>query len=88
MEREAVRPATMEWQPEQAKELNRILDGTAPYEDLKYRDLVERNRPALETMIRATAITNCNWGIDYQLGPDAPVDYVRKALELGRLNVL
>jgi hypothetical protein len=39
-------------------------------------------------MIRATALPSCEWGVEYQLGPDAPVDYVRKALALGRLNVL
>jgi hypothetical protein len=74
--------------PEQAKELNLILEGTAPYSDLKYRELVEKNRPALETMIRGTALAYCDWGIDYELGHEAPVGYVRKALELGRLNVL
>jgi hypothetical protein len=74
--------------PEQAKELNLILEGTAPYSDLKYRDLVEKNRPALESMIRGAALPYCDWGIDYELGLDTPVDYVRKALELGRLNVL
>jgi len=74
--------------PEQAKELNLIVAGTAPYSDLKYRDLVEKNRPALETMIRGTALPYCDWGIDYELGHDAPVGYVRKALELGRLNIL
>jgi len=73
---------------QQAKELNLILDGTAPYEDLKYKDLVEKNRPALETMARAAALPNCDWGVDYELGAEAPVDYVRKALALGRLNVL
>jgi hypothetical protein len=73
---------------EQAKELKLILDGTAPYSDLKYKDLVKKNQPALETMFRGTALPKCDWGIDYQLGPDAPADYVRKALELGRLNVL
>ncbi len=73
---------------EQAKELNLILEGTAPYSDLKYRDLVEKNRPALESMIRGTSIPVCDWGIDYGLGHDTPVDYVRRALELGRLNVL
>jgi hypothetical protein len=73
---------------EQAKELNLILEGTAPYADLKYRELVEKNRPALETMIRGTSISACDWGIDYGLGQDTPVDYVRRALELGRLNVL
>src|SRR5881628_3190070 len=73
---------------QQVKELRGILDGPIPYDDSKYKDLVERNKAALETMIRATAIPSCEWGVDYQLGPDAPVDYVRKALALGRLNVL
>jgi hypothetical protein len=73
---------------EQAKELNLIIEGTAPYRDLKYRDLVEQNRPALETMVRGTALVNCDWGLDYDLGPNTPVDFVRKALTLGRLNVL
>jgi hypothetical protein len=72
----------------QAKELNLILDGTAPYDDSKYKDLVEKNRPALETMIRGTALPACDWGNDYQLGPETPMEYTRKALELGRLNVL
>lgn len=73
---------------QQAKELNAILDGTAPYQDLRYYELVEKNRAAVETMARGTAIPNCDWGVDYALGPDAPVEYVRKALMLGRLNVL
>jgi len=73
---------------QEAKELNLILDGTAPYSDLKYKDLIEKNKLALETMARGTSILNCDWGVDYQLGPDAPVDYIRKSLALGRLNVL
>lgn len=73
---------------QQAKELNLILDGTAPYSDLKYYELAEKNRAAVETMARGTTIPNCDWGVDYALGSDAPVEYVRKALTLGRLNVL
>lgn len=73
---------------QQAIELYAILDGTAPYQDLKYYELVEKNRAAVETMARGTVIPNCDWGVDYALGPDAPVEYVRKALALGRLNVL
>lgn len=74
---------------QQAEELNTILDGTAPYDDLKYKDLVEKNRAALETMARATALPNCDWGLDYKLGDEGvPADYVREALALGRLNVL
>jgi len=72
----------------QAKELNAILDGTAPYDDSKYKDLVGKNTLALEIMARATSLPNCDWGLDYGLGHDVPVEYVRKALVLGRLNVL
>lgn len=73
---------------QQAKDLVAVVDGTAPYDDAKYADLVQKNRAALETMNRGTMIPNCDWGVDYALGSDAPVDYVRKALILGRLNVL
>ena len=73
---------------QQAKELNAIFDGTVPYDDAKYKELVEKNKPALETIARAAAIKKCDWGLDFELGPDTPVDYVRKALPLGRLNVL
>ncbi|TAM81475.1 MAG: hypothetical protein EPN47_12015 [Acidobacteria bacterium] len=72
----------------QVEKLNLILEGTAPFVESTYKDLIERNRKALRTMARGTKLPYCDWGIDYQLGPDAPVDYVRKALELGRLNVL
>ena len=72
---------------QQAKEAHAILDGTAPYDDSKYKDLVEKNRPALETMTRGTTLPYCDWGVDLQLGDQAPVDYARKAAMLGRLNV-
>jgi hypothetical protein len=73
---------------DEAKEMNGILDGPVPYVDSKYKELIEKNRPALDTMARGTALANCDWGVDYQLGDDAPVDYIRKALALARLNVL
>lgn len=73
---------------EQAKELQAILEGTAPYDELKHRDLVERNRLAVETLQRGAALSNCDWGLEYQLASEAPIEHVRKALALGRLNVL
>jgi hypothetical protein len=73
---------------EQTKELNQTLDGVTPYDDLKYRDLLAQNQRALDTMVRANSLPSCEWGLDYQLGSEAPVDYVRKGLALGRLNVL
>lgn len=71
-----------------AKQLNAILDGTAPYDDAKYKDLLEKNKLALEIMARGTSLPNCDWGLDYGLGDDIPVEYNRKALVLGRLNAL
>ena len=77
---------------QQAKELNAILDGSAPYDDSEYRDLLQKNRSALELMARGTSIPNCDWGLDwgpdYEFGPDLPMEYVRMAMVLGRLNVL
>jgi hypothetical protein len=73
---------------QQAQELNAILDGTAPFDDLRYKDLLDKNALALEIMARATALRSCEWGLDYGLGQDVPVNYARKALVLGRLNVL
>jgi hypothetical protein len=73
---------------EQAKEMNAVLDGASPYDDSKYKDLIEKNRFALETMERGTKIPICDWGLDYALGPETPVGYVWKARALGSLNVL
>jgi hypothetical protein len=41
---------------QQARDLTAILDGAAPYDDSKYTDLVAKNRAALETMMRSTAL--------------------------------
>jgi hypothetical protein len=75
-----------------ATQLNAILDGTAPYDDSQYKDLLEKNRSALEIMAHGARRPFCDWGLGYgylkEMGPDTPVDYVRKALALGRLNVL
>src|SRR5258708_12422517 len=72
----------------QAKEVNTMLAGTPPYDDLKYKGLVEKNRPALETMARAPVLRNFDWGLDYKLGEDLPLASPRKAIPLRRLTVL
>ncbi|HEY3442382.1 MAG TPA: hypothetical protein VGK29_16615 [Paludibaculum sp.] len=71
-----------------AKELQAILEGNAPYDNSKHRDLVERNRLAVETLRRGTELQNCDWGLEYNLASEAPIEHVRKALALGRINVL
>lgn len=73
---------------QEAKELNSVLENMGTYDDSKYKDLLQKNTLALEVMARGTLLSNCDWGLDYGLGEDVPVDYARKALVLGRLNVL
>lgn len=57
-------------------------------DDPSVKELFKKNQAALNTMYRGTMLPNCDWGIDYQLGAEAPVEYVRKALVLGNLNAL
>lgn len=71
-----------------ARELQATLEGNAPFDDAKHRDLVERNRLAVETLRRGTELSICDWGLEYHLASEAPIEYVRKALALGRINVL
>ena len=59
---------------QQVKELGGIFDGTTPYDDLKFKDLVEKNRRALETMARGTALPHCDWGLEYEMGLEFPRD--------------
>lgn len=57
-------------------------------DDPSVKELFEKNQAALETMQRGTTLPDCDWGIDYELGANAPVEYVRKAVILGKLNAL
>lgn len=72
----------------QAKNMNAILDGTAPYDDSIYGSLVQKNELALKLMVSGTTVPTCDWGLDYSLGENVPVEYARKGLVLGRLNVM
>ncbi len=71
-----------------AKELNTALETMGPFDMPKYKDLVQKNTLALQVMARGTSLPTCDWGLDYGLGDNVPVDYARKALVLGRLNIL
>ena len=73
---------------QEAKELDSVLNNMAPFDDSKYKDLIQKNTLALQVMARGTTLPHCDWGLDYGLGDNTPVDYARQALVLGRLNVL
>src|SRR2546423_6354583 len=66
---------------EEARKLNGILEGVAPYDDSKYSGLVEKNATALQLLRLGATHSDCNWGLDYQLGANAPVEYARNALQ-------
>ena len=72
----------------EARKLNHILEGSAPYDDSQYSALVEKNGDALRLLQLGASHPECDWGLDYQLGEQTPVEYARNALQLGRLNVL
>lgn len=69
--------------------LAKTVAGDAPWDESKFGSLVDDNTEALETMQRASKLPDCDWGLEYNLGPQTPIAFVRNsALAMGRLNVL
>jgi hypothetical protein len=73
---------------EDASRMDAIVNGKAPWEEQKFGPLVEQNKDAIETMIRGTQLPYCDWGIEYDRGPEAPIAHLPKARALARLNRL
>jgi len=73
---------------EGAARMDAIVNGKTPWDEQKFGALVEQNKDAIETMIRGTQMPYCDWGIEYDLGPDAPLAHLPKARALARLNRL
>jgi hypothetical protein len=73
---------------EDAARMEAIVNGKAAWDEQKFGPLVEQNKDAIETMIRGTRLPYCEWGIEYNLGPDAPIAHLPKARALARLNRL
>jgi hypothetical protein len=74
--------------PEDSIRMDEIVSGNAPWQEQRFGALVERNKDAIETMIRGTALPYCEWGVEYDLGPAAPAAHLPKARALARLNRL
>jgi hypothetical protein len=68
--------------------LERVISGSAAWDEPRLGHVVEMNMPALEIMQRATRLPECDWGLEYELGPNTPVAHLAKARVLARLNVL
>jgi hypothetical protein len=68
--------------------LERVAEGSAPWDEAQLGKILDANREAIEIMARASMLTSCDWGIEYDLGPNAPIPHLAKARVLGRLAVL
>jgi hypothetical protein len=68
--------------------MDAMLAGGSPWDEQTFGAFVEQNKAAIETMIRGTHLPYCDWGIEWRLGPEAPIANLPKARALARLNGL
>ena len=68
--------------------LEQVSEGRAAWDEDKLGRIVDDNREALDIMRRASVLTVCDWGLEYELGPRTPISHLAKARALGRLSVV
>jgi len=68
--------------------LEKTAAGEAPWDEAKLGPILDKNESAIWRMQRATKLPECDWGLEYDLGPRASIAYVPKARVLARLNTL
>src|SRR5690606_36128574 len=68
--------------------LARVEAGEAPWDEGRLGPIVRANSNALATMHRATALVECDWGLEVELGPATPIAHLARARVLARLNTL
>jgi hypothetical protein len=68
--------------------LERVSEGKEAWDEAKLGPIVDDNRQALEIMQRASTLAFCDWGLEYDLGPNTPIAHLAKARTLGRLSVV
>jgi hypothetical protein len=67
--------------------LERVSEGREAWDESKLGPIIDDNRQALEIMERASTLAFCDWGLEYDLGPNTPIAHLAKARMLGRLSV-
>ena len=68
--------------------LEKTAAGEAAWDEAKLGSILDKNETAIWRMQRATKLPECDWGLEYDLGPRASIAYVPKARVLARLNTL
>lgn len=69
-----------------AMRMDAMINGGSLWDEKQFGSIVENNKAAIETMIRGSRLPYCEWGIESELGPETPIEYVPKARALARLN--
>jgi hypothetical protein len=68
--------------------LEKTAAGEAAWDEAKLGPILDKNEEAIRRMQRATKMPECDWGLEYELGPRASIAYVPRARVLARLNTL
>lgn len=68
--------------------LEKTAAGGAAWDEAKLGPILDKNETAIWRMQRATKLPDCDWGLEYDLGPRASIAYVPRARVLVRLNTL
>ena len=68
--------------------LEKTAAGEAAWDEAKLGPILDKNETAIWRMQRATKLPECDWGLEYDLGPRASIAYIPKARVLARLNTL
>lgn len=71
-----------------SKSIDEVLSGTAAFDEQRLGPIVDENSFAIRGLQRGTALSECNWGLDYSLGSAVPLAHLPKARVLARLNAL
>ena len=66
--------------------LSATIKGDIPWDENRLGPTLDAYADAVQAMQRGAKLRECNWGLDYRLGVNAPVQMVMRARSLERLN--
>jgi hypothetical protein len=68
--------------------IERASEGTAPVSEERLGPILDRYAESLAIMHRGTHLPQCDWGIEYELGPATPIYHLAKARTMARINAI
>lgn len=63
-------------------------EGTAPVSEERLGPILDHYAESLAIMHRGTHLPQCDWGIEYELGPATPIYHLAKARTMARINAI